>query len=213
MSDVFREVDEAVREDQIKQLWRRYRIPILAAVVAVVVGVGGWQAWIAWQASERAQASDAYAAALQAARSGHAPEALAALTELSDPTSGEVGTLAAFAAARIELGEGRKDQAIALWDQIAASDAAGRTYRDTALLLSVMHQVETGDAALEARLAPLLVEGQPFRPLALELSALLALQRGETELAKDQLGQVLADPQAPAAQRQRVEQLLAAVGG
>ncbi len=43
MSDVFREVDEEVRREQLKKLWERYQALIVGAVLFVVVGVGGWR--------------------------------------------------------------------------------------------------------------------------------------------------------------------------
>lgn len=212
VSDVFREVDEAVREDQLKQIWRRYGKLIIAVVVLVVVCIGGWQAWQAWEASERADASDSYAAAIMDARSNRADQALTSLEGLSDPDAGDVGTLAAFAEARLHLGQGRSAEAIAIWDEIAASEGAGPTYRRAALLLSVMHQVDGGDAAaLEARLQPLLAEGEPYRPLALELSALLAIKQSDPERAVGLLETLVADPAAAPGQQVRARELAAAL--
>ncbi len=213
MSDVFREVDEAVREDQLKQIWKRYGKLIVAVVVLVVLLIGGYQGWKYWQASERADSSNAYATAIMDARTNKADQALSELQAMADPASGDVGTLAAFAAARLHLGKDETAEAIAIWDALAASDAAGPTYQDTALLLSVMHQIDGGDAAaLEQRLQPLLAEGEAFRPLALELAAYLAIKQSDPERARGLLDSLSTDPTATVNQQARARQLAAALG-
>ncbi len=45
MSDIFREVDEEVRREQLKKLWERYSILIVAVAVLIVAGVGGWRGY------------------------------------------------------------------------------------------------------------------------------------------------------------------------
>lgn len=212
MSDVFREVDEAVREDQLKQIWRRHGKLIIAVIVLVVVVIGGWQGWQAWQASDRESASNAYAGALMAARTNRVDQAFATLGELSDPDAGDIGTLAALAEARLHLGEGRLPEAVAIWDAVAASEGAGQTYSKAALLLSVMHQVDSGDpAALEARLQPLLADNEAYRPLALELTAVLAIKQSDPERARGLLEALATDPLASPAQQARARELAAAL--
>lgn len=213
MSDVFREVDEAVRQDQLKQVWKRYGWLILGIGLAVILGVGGYHAWKGYQADRRTEASDAYADALQLARTGKVQESLDALGKLADPTDGEVGTLAAFARARVLAGEGKLDEAVQIWDQLAASDAAGPSFKAAALVLSVQNQMDTGDAAaLAARLQPLLAEGQPFRATAMEMTALLALKQGDEARAKELLTQLSTLKEAPASLQARAGQLLQAIG-
>lgn len=212
MSDVFREVDEAVREDQLKQIWRRHGKLIIAVVVLVVVVIGGWQGWKAWQASSREEASNTYSEALMAARTNRLDQAMAGLAEISDPGAGDIGTLASLAEARLHLGEGRLPEAVAIWDQVAASDGAGETYGNAALLLSVMHQVDSGDpAALEARLQPLLADEEAYRPLAVELTAVLAIKQSDPERARGLLESLAADPLASPAQQARARELATAL--
>ena len=43
MSELFDEVDEDVRRDQLKLIWDRYSIFIVAAAVLMVIAVGGWR--------------------------------------------------------------------------------------------------------------------------------------------------------------------------
>jgi hypothetical protein len=213
VSDVFREVDEAVRQDQLKQVWKRHGWLILGVTLAIVLGVGGWQAWKAYEADRRTEASDAYAQALQQARVGQVQPSLEALASLADPADGEVGTLAAFAQARVLAGQGQTAEAVAIWDRLAASDAAGPSFKAAALILSVQHQMGAGDPTqLAARLQPQLADGQPFRAAAIELTALLALEQGDKTRARELLDSLVTAEDASASLRDRAQQLLQAIG-
>ena len=50
MSDIFQEVDEEVRREQLKKLWDRYGNFVVAALILVVVGVAAWRGY-AWRGS------------------------------------------------------------------------------------------------------------------------------------------------------------------
>ncbi len=213
VSDVFREVDEAVRQDQLKLIWKRYGWLIMGVGLAVILGVGGYHAYQAYKADQRATASDAYAEALQLAREGKVQQSLDGLAALADPADGEVGSLAAFARARVLAGEGKTDEAIQIWDQLAANDAAGPSFKAAALVLSVENQMDKGDpVALMARLQPLLADGQPFHAAAMELTALLALQQGDKARARELLTQLSSAKDASASLQARAGQLLQAIG-
>ena len=56
---LFREVDEEVRQDQLKKIWDRYGniiIAVCVAVIALVAGVKGWQYWQTKRAEAGAEA-------------------------------------------------------------------------------------------------------------------------------------------------------------
>ena len=84
MSDIFREVDEDVRKDQLTALWKKYGVLVIAAAVALVVGTGASVAWREYQASVRDKEAQAYLSAV------------ASLQESgTGPGLGELGRLAA----------------------------------------------------------------------------------------------------------------------
>src|SRR5580658_7140009 len=56
VSDIFQEVDEEVRREQLKKLWERYGTYIIAALILVIVAVGGWRGYEWWQAKRAAGA-------------------------------------------------------------------------------------------------------------------------------------------------------------
>ena len=56
VSDIFHEVDEEVRREQLKKLWERYSISSSRLAVLVVAGVGGWRGYEWWEAKKAAAA-------------------------------------------------------------------------------------------------------------------------------------------------------------
>ena len=213
MSDVFREVDEELRQDQFKQLWKRYGAIMVGAALLLVAAVGGYQAWQGWQQERRAELSDRYAEALDLLDAGDDAAGQEALAELVGEDAAGYGILAAFQQARVMIEADDLDGAVALWDRVAGNDSVPQAFRDVATLTSVLHQIDSAEpAALADRLAPLTEQGQPFRASALELSALVAMRRSDKAAAREFYGQVADDLEAPPAMRARATQLLDALG-
>ena len=64
MADVFREVDEALREDRARTIWKRYGTLIISAALVIVMATAGFVFWRNYQANQNAQ----YTAALVSAK-------------------------------------------------------------------------------------------------------------------------------------------------
>ena len=62
MSEIFNEIDEDLRREQIKKLWERYSIFIIAAAILIVAGVGGWRGYQYLEAKKAAEAGSAFEA-------------------------------------------------------------------------------------------------------------------------------------------------------
>ena len=60
MSELFDEVDEDVRRDQLKKLWEKYSIVIVAAAILIIAAVGGWRGYQYLEAKKAAEAGAAF---------------------------------------------------------------------------------------------------------------------------------------------------------
>lgn len=217
MADIFDEVAEDLRADRAKRLAAKYGVWVLLAVLLLVAGVAGWQGWRWNQARQSSLVAGTY---LSAMREAAAPEgspgrvaAAAELARLADAAPDGYRTLARLRLAALRADTGDAAAALALWDQVAADTGADPLLRDLANLLWVQHSVDAGDpAAIEARLRPLLAQTNPWRTLAQESEALLALRLGRTDQARDLFRRLSADPSAPDGVRARATGLLARLG-
>ncbi len=156
MSDIFREVDEEIRQENYAKLWKRYGSFAIGLAVLLVAAVAGYQIWQGYDLQRRTELSDRYATVTTQVVEDQDDAARAALAEIADPADRGYGTLAAFAQAQRLAEAGNTAEATAIWDEIAEQSPAGDSFRAIATLLSVMHQMDSGDpAALQARLQPL----------------------------------------------------------
>ncbi len=211
MADIFKEVDEALREDRAAKFWHRHGSFVVGMAVALVLATAGFQLWKWWELEQRTERSDIYAAAVELLERGDSEAAAAKFAELGDP-DGSYGTLAAFNEASLLAEAGDTAAAIEIWDRLAAGPETELSFQGVATLLSVMYQSDSGDAAeLEARLEPLTAADSGFRPLALELTAVLALRQGDRARARELYTQIADDRTAPLGSQQRATQMLAAL--
>ena len=65
MADIFDEIDEELKRDQFKHLWKRYGTIVMAAVAAIVLVVALRQGYTYWHTSQAEVSASAYQQALQ----------------------------------------------------------------------------------------------------------------------------------------------------
>lgn len=207
MSDVFREVDEAVREDRFKTLAKRYGSWVLTAAVAVVVGAVGYQVWQAQETEARQAETHQLLAAVNMAAQAPA-EAAEALSSVAQQAGGERAVFAQLLRAGLLAESGDSDGAVAIYRGLAAETGVTPLWRDYAILMSVAHTIETGDPALLSdSLDRLTGEDSPWRYSARELAGVLSLRQGDTEAARETFQALADDPMAPRGLRDRARSL------
>lgn len=213
MSDIFQEVDEAVRHEEYLKLWKKYRVLIIAVVAAIVLSVVGYEGWKYYSAEHRRANAELYAAALQALDSGDGAAAESALGEVVEASPSGYGALASFRLAKQQEEAGDRAAAVATMQALAGRSGVPQALRDIAAFQAVLYQVGDADpATLEGALAPLTRDDSALKASALELTGFLALQQGDSARASETFQQLLGDPATPAGIRRRATQMLAHIG-
>jgi hypothetical protein len=211
VSDIFREIDEELRRDNLLKLWSRYGRYIIAAVAAVLLAAGAVVLWRNHQLSERQAQSARYAAATSLARQGKNAEAAQVFGEIAGEGGG-YAMLARFEQADLLAKTGDRKKAAAIYAGIAADGDAEPALRNLARLLSTMQGMpEAGAKATIAKLAPLTAPDSPWRPTALELTALADLKAGDKKAALDIYKGLADDPVTPPGLRARAAEMAAAL--
>ena len=213
VTDIFREVEEEIRQERYAKLWAKYGKYVIAAAVAVVLATAGTVAWRDYQQKERAAESERYAAGMMMIAENKLPQAADAFAALAKEAGGDYGALARLEEAGLRAQAGDQAGAERAYDELAGDSSAKRSLRDLAVLLAVMHDLDKVDPAEgRARLKPLLADDNPWRFSARELTALLALRVGDTVAAKEAYKTVADDQNAPPALRARATEMLASLG-
>jgi hypothetical protein len=203
VTDIFQEVDEEVRREQLKKLWERYGNHLIALCILVVVGVGAWRGYEWWQAKQAAQSGAAFEQAVALAQSGKHEEAAAAFAKLAGDGTASYRVLARLREAA-ELASSDKKAAIAAYQAIATDKSAGQVIQDLATVRAAFLQVDTAPySELRASLEPLTASDRPFRHTAREILALSAWKSGDAAETRRWTETMMADPLTPPDMRSR----------
>jgi hypothetical protein len=207
VSDIFREIDEELRRDNVRKLWKLYGRYVIAAVVLALLVAGGIVAWRNHQLAQRQAQSVRYEAGLALLREGKDAEAAKIFAAVGDE-GGSYAKLAAFEAADLAAKSGDLKGAIADYDKLAASPDLDPELRNAATLLSVMNDFADSDPQkVIDRLKPLAASDSPWRGTALDLTAAAKLKAGDQAGALDIYKQLTADPAAPEGLRNRAAEM------
>lgn len=209
-SDSFiEEVTEEVRRDRLFGYVRRYG---WIAVLAVLLLVGG-AAWNEWRKAGERQSAQAFGDAILSAL--EAPDRAAraeALAQVEAPSNGGRAVLTLLMAA--ERGTGAPEEAAAMLIGLADSPDVPQVYRQLATLKAVAIPGSGLDAQeRRSRLEGLAATGGLVRLLAEEQLALLEIETGAADAALERLQRIVEDAEATAGLRQRVSQVILALGG
>jgi hypothetical protein len=207
VSDIFQEVDEEVRREQLKKLWERYGGYLIAACIAVVIGVGVWRGYEWWQAKQAAQSGAAFEQAVTLAESGKHQEAAAAFAKLASDGTPGYRVLARLRQAA-ELAATDRKSAVADYDAIATDNRVGQVVQDLAAVRGSFLLVDSAPySEILQRLEPLTAPDRAFRHSAREILALSAWKAGDMAAAHRWTEMIMSDPQTPPGPRSRAEML------
>jgi hypothetical protein len=209
VSELFDEVDEDVRRDQLKKLWEQYSIYIVAGALLIIASVGGWRGYQYLETKKAAEAGAAFDKAVELSEANKHSEAEAAFTDLAAKAPSGYRMLARLRAAA-EVATRDPRAAVKLYDDIAADRSISLPEQDLAKVRAAGLQLETATyPAMLQRLETATAPGATFRHSARELLALSAWRAGDMTAARQWLDIIANDGETPPSLRSRAEALQA----
>jgi hypothetical protein len=209
VSELFDEVDEEVRRDQLKKLWDQYSIYIVALALLIIAGVGGWRGYQYLETKKAAEAGAAFDKAAELSEANKHAEAEAAFADLAAKAPWGYRMLARLRAAA-EVASRDKPAAAKMFDDIAADTGVGAPERDLARIRAAQLLLETTTYPnMLQRLEPATAAGATFRHTARELLALSAWRANDTTATRQWLDLIANDGESPPSLRSRAEALQA----
>ena len=142
MSELFDEVDEEVRRDQLKKLWDQYSIYIIGLAFLIIAGVGGWRGYQYLEAKKAAEAGAAFDRAAELSDQNKHAEAEAAFADLAAKAPYGYRILARLRTAA-EIAARDKPAAAKAFDDIAADTSVAASERDLARIRAAQLLLET----------------------------------------------------------------------
>jgi len=203
---LIREVDDAVRQDELISFWTRYG---RAVVVAVVLGLAAFAGWLYWQHHTHRQAeanSEQFATLLKSAQGGTVDKAI--YDRLVADGSPAYKAEAELVKAALAAGSNDVPGAIASYEAIVADPKALQPMKDAALIRKIALQFDQlqPQQAIDA-LKTLAVPGNPWFGSAGEMTAIALLRMGKTQEAGTLMGNIAGDPGVPESIKLRAGQI------
>jgi hypothetical protein len=209
VSELFDEVDEEVRREQLKKLWDQYSLYIIAAAILIVAAVAGWRGYQYLEAQKAAEAGAAFEAAIELVEQNKNTEAEAAFDKIATTAPSGYRMLARLRAAG-EVAARDPKAGAKMYDELAADRSIGAEQQELARVRAagLLLDTETYPNMLQ-RLEAAAKPDATFRHTAREMLALSAWRANDTTAARQWLDLIANDGETPSAMRQRAEALQA----
>ena len=199
MSDIFREVDEAMQQEKLLKLWKEYSGTIIMAIVLLLVSSAGTSFYHKWKADKNAKETAKLVQALQA---DVPSEALIDAVKNSKASHKAIGLMSA---ANLRLQEDKKAEASTLYRQVFEDKKSPRDIRE----LARVFYAQTTEAPSFDVLQPVLVNKKsPWLWQAkIEAAVISAHQHNDFKKALSYLSGIENENYLPLSLKQRGEAL------
>lgn len=209
MSELFDEVNEEVRREQLKKLWDKYSFLIIAVMVLIVAAVAGWRGYEYLETKKATEAGAAFDKAVELAEANKHAEAEAAFADLAAKAPYGYRVLSRLRLAG-EIVHRDVNAAAKMFDEIAADRSVGAADQDLARIRAAQLLLETASYPdMKQRLESAAAAGATFRHTARELLALSAWRANDAAATRQWLDLIANDGETPPSLRSRAEALQA----
>jgi hypothetical protein len=206
MSDVFREVDEEYRQEQLLLFLKRNAPALIAGLVIAIAIAGG----VSWYKTDKHHEAEIETMALSEAidkantQDGQPADASAILVKAAGNLTGGRRIAAEMAAARYAAEAKDNAGAVKLYKAVTDDHAASPVEKGLAQLEAATLQVDDGDPGiLKSDLDRLAKGDSPWRFSARELQAVLAIRLKDYSTARAILSGLAEDANAPEGLKRR----------
>ena len=210
---LMREVDDAVRQDRLETAGRKYGLIMGAAVLLGLLGFGGYLIWQEQRSSGMEERTENLVTAFDELEAGNLANADGELEGIAADTADGPQAIAKLTRAGIALQQGRRDEAVALYDEVANDGSMAQPFRNLAAIRSVAANFDQLEpAAIVERLGNLATPGNPWFGSAGELVAMAHLRQNREDLAGPLFAAIAKDENAPRSLRSRTRQMAGLLG-
>jgi hypothetical protein len=203
-----REVNEELRSEQMKTIWKQYGLLIIGIAVAIVLGTAGVRGYQYWSGNKASASGDQFLAAMKLASENKTDKALAAFSKLEKDGYGSYPVLARMGQATLEASKDPKAAANE-FAKIGSDESVPEPVRDAAKLRAAWLLVDTGTYdAVSAQAEVLTGPDDPMRHSAREVLGMSAYKNGDFKRAKQWFETIVKDRATPVNVRHRAQIML-----
>ena len=209
MCDIFQEVEEDIRSDKVRSIWKKYRVYIILLLLLIVCSVGIKSFWDYYKLKNLETRSENYFKAIDLINQDGGIGGIQALTTFSEQ-NGEnenyLTMISNFTEAALRRNNNDLKNSLEIYSVIINGDI-DITYKDYAKIQSAEVLMELKNYK-EAKVFLSEVTGSLFSNIAKEYTGYIELYEGNTSKAKDIFQEIVDDASVQNTIKDRIKEIL-----
>jgi len=205
MADIFDEVSEELKQDQLIQFWKKYSKLIITFILLTIFSVVSYQVYITWNKKKIEAISEQFFQALEKLEDKNYSESQSLFLNNSQNYTSGYSILSLFGLAESNYQNGKIDEMILNYKTIYDDETVDIYYRDLSRILSVLKDDLSSFDQQKLLLEPILKSPSILQVLAAELEVLLFIKFDKIKEAKKALNDLLKRSDISFEQKNRLE--------
>mgnify|MGYP005652732155 FL=1 len=192
MADIFDEVSEELKQDQLIQLWKKYSKLIITFFILLVLSVSTYQVYMIWNEKKLTESSEQFFSGLEKLDNKDFEKSAEIFLKSSLDQKDGYRVLSIFGLAHSNFENGKISEMVSNYQTIYEDKTIGNYYQDLARILSVIKDNKSNFSELQGRLKPILNSPSKLQLLAAELEIVLFIRFNKLEEARNSIKLLLA---------------------
>ena len=205
MADIFDEVSEELKQDQLIKIWKKYSKLIISLIMLIIISLVSYQAYITWKKKKIEVISEHFFQALEKLEDKNYSQSQSLfLNNLKNDKSG-YRILSLFGLAESNYKSGKIDEMIFNYKTIYDDESVDIYYRNLARILSVLKDNSSSLNQQILKLEPILNSPSMLQVFAAELEIMLFIKFNKIKEAQKALNVLLNRSDISFEQKNRLE--------
>ncbi len=205
MADIFDEVSEELKQDQLIKTWKKYSKLIITLILLIIISLVSYQAYITWNKKKIETISEQYLQALEELEDKNYSKSQSLFLNDSKNHKSGYSTLSLFGLAESNYKSKKIDEMIINYKTIYDDESIDIYYRNLARILSFLKDNLSSFDKQKSLLEPILNSPSKFQFLAAELEVMLYIKFDKIRDAQKALNILLNRSDISFEQKNRLE--------
>lgn len=208
-----REVDDAVRAQDLESFWTRYGRWLLLLIIAALAAFAAYIWWSNDQAAQADRQGEMFIDAIDKLEAKDEAGALEVLGEIKQSDNPVYRAMAELVEGNLAMEKGDSKAGLAIYKKVADDTSLPDAFRNLALIRQTVAEYDSlKPQDVIARLKPLAQPGNPWFGSAGEMTAIAYMKMGKEDLAGPIFAQIAKQKSLPESLRTRATQMAGSLG-
>ena len=201
--EIISEIEEDLQKERFKKYWKNYGKYLYSLIILIILTVGGWQLYQYNEKRKNIEASNIFLNIIEMSK----VDISKAINEIDKIKKLPKGYefLIKFQKFNLLINNKQISEAVTLLEEIFLDNNIDQSYRDLALILSVMH-LNNKDLSLEY--IEKISNNNYYSNIAIELKAYILFENGKIKDSQNILQNLLAKPDLSQISKDRITNIL-----